>query len=208
MLHDGILRLVRPFSLHQLAGCSEDVNTDYVLSAVSIMLARMNPDKKILMIKQKYGKDSEKAKRIGFDGSKDISIKHKGMENLFVIYVHDKNKGTEINPYVASQIVKKIAERFDFVLCDAGKGIQVGFEKGELFAPDKVFYVIDGQMDSLDQFLYLHRMPEKYVIPVAGFVLDFDHYRPEYSIDCFYKSLGVSDESKVFRKNRRLCYMP
>ena len=176
-----------------------DAESVFPVSFVAYTIAANRPDKKILMIYSGYEPGEKSQVKISFGKYKDIEVETSDRaNNLYTVYISKESGRIYSNADEAKNFVKEIAKHFDLVICDAGNDLKIPYALGTLFASDYIFYLIDGQIESLNRFIGMSPVIKKLKIAPSGYIIDLDFFYPEYSMIHLFDKLGDESEDMTY----------
>lgn len=178
--------------------CSKENDTFYDVTIIAAKIAKAHPDKKILMVHRGNSIVPGRRYNLDFDRFNSIQIEIKGLWNLHAFYMGENKELALLHPDQAEFFIKKIAEQFDLVICDAGDDICNPFTLGTLFASGNVIYLVNGLKSSLARYLSLEPLLKKLSIPTSAIFVDFGAHEQRYSPDYLFDTLGDEAVSKLF----------
>lgn len=181
-----------------IATSAADYETGFVVRRLAELVAGKAPDKRILMICRDSVTDPERTVYEKMYLLDNIPIiKDTDYPGLFSIHAGSALNTKSLHPDTATYIVRRFAEKYDLVICDAGSQIEDALALGCMFESKETYYVLDRTFDSIKKYAYLKPLLDRLDIRIGGHILDHSD-GSEYGYSEYTRALGLKSMDDTY----------
>ena len=196
-------------------GSLTDVYTDLKAERLARQFSHLDRNKSVLLISPEP--DTQPSSHpgpafnvnieSGYDSLRSMHISVPVMydeyeNNLYHLHLGRDYYQDQFTPDAVERVINGLANRFDYVICDAGVRIEKPLSLGALFASGHTIFVLNHTKASVERYKWYAPILNKLHINIDSFIVDIGSHKPEYDLSEITNNYALGKDKAVILLNR------
>ena len=191
-------------------GSLTDTYTGLKAERLARQFSHLNRNKSVLFISPEMDKRASTGLWTAFDVNIEFGYDPIRPMHVSVPVTHDEyesnlyhlNLGREyyqgqFTPDAVERVVNGLANRFDYVICDAGVRIEKPLSLGALFSSEHTIFVLNHTKASVERYKWYAPILNKLHINIDSFIIDIGRNKPEYDLSDISGDYALGKDTAV-----------